>query len=87
MEENLEIIYLQSSEHLESIKSEYESVVEPQEKKKFYFLKYMAIVIYNDLSREYYNEHTNPSIGVSRLLALGPLILKLFEAHLWFKKG
>lgn len=86
MEEDLEKVYVQSSKHLETIKSEYEAVIEPEEKKEFYFLKYMAIVISNDLSREYYNVNKNPSLGVSRLLALGPLILKLFEAHLWYQQ-
>ena len=86
MEENIDKVYLQSSELLDTIKGEYEAVVEPEEKREFYFLKYMAIIISNDLSREYYNVNKNPSLGVSKLLALGPLILKLFEAHLWYQK-
>lgn len=84
--EELEDIYVQSANVLDLKKSEYNSDVGPENKRAFIKLQYMAIIIYNDLCREYCNLHKNSSVGTSKILALGPVILKLFEAHLWYKK-
>ncbi len=46
----------------------------------------MGAVIQNDLCREVYNLDNNPTIGTSKLLAIGPIILKLFEANLWYSQ-
>lgn len=79
-------IYAQSANCLEMKKSEFNSDISSENKRAFVKLQYMVIIIYNDLCREYCDLHKNTSVGTSKILALGPVILKLFEAHLWYKK-
>jgi hypothetical protein len=44
----------------------------------------MASLIHNDVCREIHNLTVNPTMGASKVLSLGPIILKLFEENLWY---
>lgn len=52
--------------------------------REFLSLKCMSSIIQNDVCRELHNIVVNPTTGTSKLLALGPIVLKLFEAHHWY---
>ena len=54
--------------------------------REFIELKFMGCLIHNEICREFHNLTGNPTIGASKLLALGPIILKLFEANLWYSQ-
>ena len=53
---------------------------------EFLSLKFMASLIHNDVCREFHRLTINPTIGASKLLSLCPIILKLFEANIWYSK-
>ncbi|MDH5545493.1 MAG: hypothetical protein OEZ43_07875 [Gammaproteobacteria bacterium] len=78
--------YISSAENLEVIRRDFESNGNTKSRREFYRLRYMAAIIMNDLSREYLSIETNPTNGTSKLLAVGTLILKLYEARQWYTK-
>ena len=42
--------------------------------------------MHNDICREFHNLTINPTMGTSNLLSYGSIILKLFEANLWYSQ-
>jgi hypothetical protein len=83
---DIQQIYCKSAVLLDEVKDELSSGVVTGSHHEFLSLKFMALVIHNDVCREFHNLVANPTIGISRLLALGPIILKLFEANLWYSQ-
>jgi hypothetical protein len=79
-------IYIKSAALLESAKAECLSDDVTGVHYEFHSLKFMASLIHNDVCREIYYLTVNPTIGTSKLMSLGPIILKLFEANLWYSK-
>ena len=79
-------IYIKSAALLESAKDEFLSDGDTGVHHEFLSLKFMASLIHNDVCREFHNVTVNPTIGASNLLSLGPIILKLFEANIWYSK-
>lgn len=79
-------IYIKSALLLDSAKYELFSNDVIGLEYDFLTLKFMASLLHNDFCREYYNFTVNPTVGVSKLLSVGPLILKLFEANLWYSQ-
>ena len=79
-------IYIKSAALLESAKDKFLSDGVTGFHHEFFSLKFMASLIHNDVCREIHNLTVNPTIGASRLLSLGPIILKLFEANIWYSK-
>ena len=78
--------YIKSAENLEKAKAEFESVVESGPKQEFYRLKYMGFILQNEMCREFFNLESNPTKNESKLAALAPVILALFEAYIWYRK-
>jgi len=85
MNEKIKNVYCKSAELLEAVQTERERVDTDGQLKDFISLKYMASVIHNELCREFYYLVSNPTRGQSKLMSLGIIILKLFEAHRWYK--
>jgi len=84
--DELKEVYESSAKMLEEVRDEYKELLESEDKKDFYTLKYMGILIYNDLAREYYNLESNPTLNTSKLVAISPIIHKSFEAQYWYKQ-
>ncbi len=81
-------VYTQSSVILEKAQEDYSTSIVPDEYREFLSLRLMVSIIHNDVCREYYNFNANFHLatGLSRLLALGSVIMKLFEAHIWYSQ-
>jgi len=79
-------IYIKSAALLESAKDDFLLNGVTGFQYEFLSLKFMASLIHNDVCREIHNLTVNPTIGASKLLSLGPIILKLFEANLWYSQ-
>ncbi|HEX9758286.1 MAG TPA: hypothetical protein VGB26_10895 [Nitrospiria bacterium] len=79
-------VYIKSAAFLESSKDEFLSDGVTGFHYEFLSLKFMASLIHNDVCREFHNLTVNPTIGTSKVLSLGPIILKLFEANLWYSQ-
>ena len=79
-------VYIKSAALLESAKDELLSDGVTESHYEFLSLKFTASLIHNDVCREIHNLTVNPTVGASKLLSLGPIILKLFEANLWYSK-
>jgi hypothetical protein len=79
-------VYIKSAALLESAKDELLSEGVTESHYEFLSLKFTASLIHNDVCREIHNLTVNPTVGASKLLSLGPIILKLFEANLWYSK-
>ena len=79
-------IYIKSATLLESAKDELLSDGVTGSHYEFLSLKFIASLIHNDVCREFHNLATNPTMGASKVLSLGPIILKLFEAKLWYSQ-
>jgi hypothetical protein len=79
-------IYVKSAALLESAKDELLSNGATGYQYEFLSLKFMVSLIHNDVCREIHNLTVNPTIEASKLLSLGPIILKLFEANLWYSQ-
>lgn len=79
-------IYIQSASLLENAQDEFLSADAEGLQHDFLQLKFMALLIHNDVCREVHNLNINPTIGTSKLLSLGQVLLKLFEANLWYSK-
>jgi hypothetical protein len=79
-------VYTKSAALLEEAKDDFLSARDTGEHHEFLSLKLMASLIHNDVCREFYNLTVNKTTGTSRLLALGPIVIKLFEAHLWYSQ-
>lgn len=83
---NMKDVYIKSAALLESAKDEFLSNGVTGVHYEFLSLKFMASLIHNEVCREIHNLAVNPTIGASKLLSLGPIILKLFEANLWYSQ-
>lgn len=79
-------VYCKSATILEEVKDELSSNCVSELHHDFLSLKFMASVIHNDVCREVNNMIANPTTGTSKLLAFGPIILKLLEAKNWYSK-
>lgn len=79
-------VYIKSAALLESAKDEFLSNGVTGDHYEFLSLKFMASLIHNEVCREIHNLAVNPTIGASKLLQLGPIILKLLEANLWYSQ-
>lgn len=79
-------VYMQSAAILEEVQKEHSLTAMTAEQTEFLSLKLMAAVIHNDVCREYYDLFVNTTTGTSRLLVLASIIMKLFEAHLWYSQ-
>jgi len=79
-------VYIKSAALLESSNGESLSDGVTVAHAEFLSLKLMASLIHNDVCREFHNLTVNPTRGASKLLSLGPIILKLFEANLWYSQ-
>jgi hypothetical protein len=80
-------IYIKSAALLESAKDEFLSTNGVTGLHyEFLSLKFIGSLIHNDVCREFHNLTVNPTLGSSKLLSLCPIILKLFEANLWYSK-
>lgn len=84
--DDLKKVYMNTCDNLEKSRAEYLSDGGSDDRREFYQLKYMISIILNDLAREYYNFEANPTIETSNLTALGPLVLTVYEAHMWYRK-
>lgn len=78
--------YIKSAALLESAKDELLLSGVTGSHYEFLWLKFTASLIHNDVCREFHNLTVNPTIGASRLLSLGSIILKLFEANRWYSQ-
>lgn len=79
-------IYIKSASLLESAKDELLSDGVTESHYEFLSLKFTASLIHNDLCREFHSLTVNPTVGASKLLAYGSIILKLFEENRWYSK-
>lgn len=86
MKQAIEKVYLESSRLLDLAREDTLKVNISTIKREFYSLKFMASVIHNELCREFFYLVLNPTIGTSKIISLGPLILKLYEANNWYFK-
>lgn len=78
--------YLKSAENLERTRIEFEQVLEAGPKKEFFRLKYMGALILNEMCREVLYLESNPTLRDSKLAALAPIILSLYESYIWYTK-
>jgi len=83
---NLKQVYLQSAIALEKADEDFKQNLDGSQREEFFSLKYMAIIVYNDLSREFYNMECNPTTNLSKLFSLIPVVHKLYEAYEWHRK-
>lgn len=79
-------IYIKSATLLESSKAEFLLDGVTGVHHEFLSLKFMASLIHNEVCREWHNLTVNPTNGASKVLSLGSIILKLFEANLWYSQ-
>lgn len=79
-------IYIKSAALLESAKDELLSDGVIGFRYEFHSLKFIASLMHNDVCREIHNLTVNPTIGASKLLSLGSIILKLFEENIWYSQ-
>lgn len=79
-------IYVQSASNLEDAKNELLSYNARGLHFDFLEVKFMASLIHNDVCREIFCLESNPTVGDSKLLSIAQVILKLFEANLWYSK-
>lgn len=80
-------VYIESAAILEEANNELSSVTATEQQREFLSLKFMSALIHNDLCPVYYNMTVNPTTETSRLLTLGSVIMKLFEAHIWYSQS
>lgn len=83
---NTKDIYTKSAALLEEAKDKFVSEGATGAQYDFLLLKLMASIIHNDICREFHNLILNPTSETSKLLAFGPIILKLFEANRWYQQ-
>jgi hypothetical protein len=76
--------YIRSAALLESAKDELLSDGVTGFRYEFHSLKFIASLMHNDVCREIHNLNGNPTIGASKLLSIGSIILKLFEENRWY---
>jgi hypothetical protein len=86
VKEEFEKEYVQSGIVLEAVLKQLSTEPLEGQKKRFLSLKFMGAVIHNEVCRELYVLLSNPTNDTSKLIAIGPLILKLFEAHSWYQQ-
>jgi hypothetical protein len=79
-------VYIKSAELLESAKDEFLLNGGTEVHNEFLSLKFMGSLIHNEVCREIHNLAVNPTIGASKLLQYCPIILKLYEEHLWYSQ-
>ena len=79
-------VYITSAALLESAKDELLSDGATGFRYEFHSLKFSASLMHNDVCREFHNLTINPTMGTSNLLSYGSIILKLFEANLWYSQ-
>jgi hypothetical protein len=79
-------VYLKSGSILDVAHSELALSEKSELQSEFLSLKFMAATIHNEICREFYFLNSNPTTGISKLISIGPIILKLFEANLWYQK-
>jgi hypothetical protein len=79
-------IYIKSATLFESAKDELLSDDVTGFHYEFHSLKFIASLIHNEVCREFHNLTINPTMGASKVLSLGPIILKLFEENRWYSK-
>lgn len=77
-------VYIKSAALLENAKDELISDGATGFRYEFHSLKFSASLMHNDVCREIHNLTVNPTIGASKLLSLGSIILKLFEVNRWY---
>lgn len=76
--------YIKSAALLECAKDELLSDGVTGFRYEFHSLKFIASLMHNDVCREIHNLTVNPTIGASKLLSIGSIILKLFEENRWY---
>ena len=77
-------VYIKSAALLESAKDELLSDGVIGFRYEFHSLKFIVSLMHNDVCREIHNLTVNPTIGASKLLSIGSVILKLFEENRWY---
>ncbi len=77
-------IYIKSAVLLESAKNELLSDGVTGFRYEVHSLKFIASLMHNDVCREIHNLTVNPTMGASKLLSIGSIILKLFEENRWY---
>ena len=77
-------VYIKSAALLESAKDELLSDGVIGFRYEFHSLKFIVSLMHNDVCREIHNLTVNPTIGASKLLSIGSIILKLFEENRWY---
>ena len=77
-------VYITSAALLENAKDELLSDGATGFRYEFHSLKFIVSLMHNDVCREIHNLTVNPTIGASKLLSIGSVILKLFEENRWY---